>query len=130
MKVMLVVGLSALMALPAVAQPQQGVQPPSVPKPTMAQLQKVVQIVSGDKTKIEAYCELGRLDEEIAQAEQKNDLKTLEALDRRADDLAQKIGPEYVALMDGLAAEVDENSEEGKQFADGLQALDKLCARN
>jgi hypothetical protein len=37
-----------------------------------------------------------------------------------------KIGPEYVALMDGLS-EIDENSSEGKQIAAALDSLDKLC---
>jgi hypothetical protein len=38
-----------------------------------------------------------------------------------------KIGPEYVALMDGLS-EIDENSSEGKQITAALDSLDKLCA--
>jgi hypothetical protein len=42
-------------------------------------------------------------------------------------DLAQEIGPEYVALMDGLP-QIDENSSEGQQITAALDSLDKLCA--
>ena len=43
-------------------------------------------------------------------------------------DLAQEIGPEYVAMMDGLS-QIDENSSEGKQIDAALDSLEKLCAR-
>jgi hypothetical protein len=117
--------IPVLAVIPAIAQAQQK-PPPHVAKPTMAQVQKVVQIVSGDKTKTQYYCEIGKLNEQMAEADQKNDTKRLESLTSQADNLAQKIGPEYIALMDGLST-VDENSAEGKQFATALDALDKLC---
>jgi hypothetical protein len=40
--------------------------------------------------------------------------------------LADKIGPEYIAMMDGLS-QIDANSIEGKQIADAIEPLDKLC---
>jgi len=126
MRLKLSVTIFVLAVVPAIAQAQQHA-PPNVTKPTMAQVQKVVQIVSGDKTKTQYYCAIGKLNEQMAEADQKNDTKRLESLTTRADDLAQKIGPEYVALMDGLST-VDDESAEGKQFAAALDALDKLCA--
>jgi hypothetical protein len=128
MNLKLAVTISALAAMPTLAQSQQGVPPPNAPRPTLAQVQKVVQIISGDKTKTQQYCDIGKLNEQMTQAEQKNDTKALEALSRQADDLAQKIGPEYVALMDGLGL-IDENSSEGKQFIAALDSLDKLCSK-
>jgi hypothetical protein len=128
MNLKLVVAISALAAMPAFAQSQPGGPPPNAPKPTMAEVQKVVQIISGDKTKTQQYCDLGELNEQMAQAEQKNDTKTLEALSRRADDLAQKIGPEYLTLIDGLGL-IDENSSEGKQIVAALDSLDELCTK-
>jgi hypothetical protein len=128
MNLKLVVTIFALAAMPTLAHAQPGAPPPNAPKPTLAQAQKVVQIISGDKTKTQQYCDIGKLNEQMAEAEQKNDRKTFDALIIRADDLAQKIGPEYVALMDGLGL-VDENSSEGKQFAAALDSLDKLCTQ-
>src|SRR5258708_6283267 len=115
MKLKLVVAIFALAAMPAFAQAQQGGRPPNVPKPTKAEVQKVVQIVSGDKTKTQQYCDIGKLNQQMALADQKKDTKALEALGKQADDLAQKIGPEFVKFMDALD-EVDDNSSEGKEF--------------
>ena len=129
MKLKLVIAISALAAMmPAFAQAKQGETPPTAPRPTMAQVQKVIQIISGNKTKLQQYCEIAtKLDPQIAEAVQKNDANKLEALVKQADDLAQKIGPEYVMMMEGLA-QIDENSREGKQIADALDSLVKLCA--
>jgi hypothetical protein len=82
MSLKLVAAIFALAAMPALGQSQPGGPPPNAPKPTMAQVQKVVQIISGDKTKTQQYCDLDKLNEQMAQAEQKNDTKTLEALSK------------------------------------------------
>jgi hypothetical protein len=126
MKLELVLAISALVAMPAFAQPQQGGPPPNAPKPTLAQVQKVIQIITGDKVKTEQYCEVEKLAWQIAEAEQKQDTKRVEELTKQADDLEIKIGPEYVALVDGLP-QIDENSSEGKQIVDALASLEKLC---
>jgi ABC-type transporter Mla subunit MlaD len=126
MKLKLVLAISALVAMPAFAQPQQGGPPPNAPKPTLAQVQKVIQIITGDKVKTEQYCDVEKLAWQIAEAEQKQDTKRVEELTKQADDLADKIGPEYVAMMDGLS-QIDENSSEGKQIEAALASLEKLC---
>jgi Rad3-related DNA helicase len=120
--------IAALAAMPTLAHAQQGRPAPSAAKPTKAEVQRVVQIISADKTKTQTYCELGKLNEQIAQAEEKKDNKRLEALAKRADDLAQKIGPEYVKLMDALE-NIDENSKEGQEFGAMLQSLERLCSQ-
>ena len=128
MKLKLLLAIFALAAMPALAQAKQGETPPTAPRPTMAQVQKVIQIISGNKTKLQQYCEIAtKLDPQIAEAVQKNDANKLEALVKQADDLAQKIGPEYVALMDGLP-QIDENSSEARQITAAFDSLDKLCA--
>jgi hypothetical protein len=126
MKLKLVLAISALIAMPAFAQPQQGGPPPNATKPTLAQVQKVVQIIMGDKGKTEHYCDIEKLALQIAEAEQKQDTKRVEELTKQVDDLEIKIGPEYVALMDGLP-QIDENSSEGKQIEAALGSLEKLC---
>ena len=52
MKPKLVVAISAL-AIPVLAHAQ-----PNVPKPTKADAQNVVQIITNDKAKAQAYCDL------------------------------------------------------------------------
>ena len=102
MKLKLVLAICTLAAMPAFAQAKHGDTPPTNPKSTLAQVQKVVQIIMGNKTKLHQYCEIAKLDPQIVEAEQKQDINTLEALIKRADDLGQKIGPEYV-MDDGRA---------------------------
>jgi hypothetical protein len=128
MKLTLVLAIPAFAAMmPAFAQAKHGETPPTNPKSTLAQVQKVIQIITGDKVKTQQFCDVEKLDPQIAEAVQKNDPNKLEALIKQADDLAQKIGPEYVMMMEGLA-QIDENSREGKQIADALDSLVKLCA--
>ena len=116
----LLLAISALAAMmPAFAQPQQGGTPA-----TLVQVQNVVQIITDDKVKTQQFCDVEKLEQQIAEAKQKQDTKELT---KQADDLEIKIGPEYVAMMDGLS-QIDANSIEGKQIADALEPLDKLCA--
>ena len=69
---------------------------------------------------------MGKLQEQMEQADQKKDNKALEALSAKADSLVQQIGPEYLKMMEGLD-EIDPNSDEGKQFAAVFGALDTQC---
>jgi len=125
MKLKLVAAIFAFVAIPMLSYGQQA--PPKVPKPTKADVQKVVQIVSSDKAKLQAYCDLKKLYDQMGAAYQKNDSKTADALGKQADALANKVGPEYSKMMDGLE-QVDQNSSEGKEFMSILSGLDKLCA--
>jgi hypothetical protein len=70
--------------------------------------------ICGDKAKLKAYCDIGLLQEQMDQAEQKKDTKTVEALGTKADTLAKQIRPDYEKVMGGLD-EIDPNSAEGKQ---------------
>ena len=128
MKLKLVAAISALAAIPALAHAQQGGPQPSVPKPTKADAQNVVQIITSDKTKTQAYCDLTKLEGQVRAAEQKNDTKTLEALSKQAEALVDKLGPEYYKLMDGLE-EVDPKSSEAKEYMSILSELDKSCTK-
>jgi hypothetical protein len=122
MKLKLIVAIFAL-ATPALAHAQS-----SVPKPTKADAQNVVQIVTSDKVKTQAYCDLIKLEGEVRVAAQKNDTKTLDALSKQAQALVDKLGPEYSKLMDGLE-EVDPKSSEAKEFMSILSELDKRCTK-
>ena len=126
MNLKLVVAVSLFAAVPMVAFAQKDGPAAKVPKPTIADAQKLVQTVSGDKAKLQAYCDMGKLQDQMEQAEKKKDNKALEALGAKADSLAQQIGPEYAKVMDGLE-EVDPNSAEGKQYTAVFATLIKQC---
>jgi hypothetical protein len=127
MKLKLVAAISAL-AIPALAHAQQSGPQPKVPKPTKADAQNVVQIITSDKVKTQAYCDLNNIENQVKAAEQRNDTKTLEALSKQAEPLIDNLGPEYYKLMDGLE-KVDPKSSEAKEFMSILSELDRQCAK-
>ena len=93
-----------------------------------ADAQNVVQIVTSDKAKAQAYCDLSKLSDKIEAAGQKNDAKIVETLAKQADALVAKLGPEYSKLIDGLE-QVDPDSSEAKELMTILSGLDNLCSK-
>ena len=77
MKLKLVAAISAL-GISALAHAQQG--QPTVPKPTKADAQNVVQIITSDNAKTQAYCDLAKLFDQIEVAKEKDDSNTAQAL--------------------------------------------------
>lgn len=124
MNVKLIVAVLAIAAVPVCAQ----AQPRSAAKVTKADAQNVIEIIRGDRSKTQTYCDMAKLGDQIEQAEEKKDTKKIDELYRQMDELATKLGPEYVALMDGLQ-EIDTGSEDGQEIDLMLEALDKLCAK-
>jgi len=120
----LIVAVFVIAAVPVHAQAQK----PSTAKVTTADVQKVVTLISGDKAKTQTYCDIGKLNEQIEEANEKKDIKKTEELSEQIDALGKKLGPEYAALMDGLQ-EVDPDSEDGKKIGLMFEPLDKLCAK-
>ena len=105
----------------------QGQRVARATKLTTAEIEKIVQLVSTDKTKTQFYCELAKINEQISQA--KTNSAAIERLENRADELEEKIGPEFVKFMDALD-EAEENTSEGKELVDALDKLEDLCPRN
>jgi phenylalanine-4-hydroxylase len=125
MKLKLVVAISALAAIQALAHAQQS-GPPNVPKPTKADAQNVVQIITSDKAKTQAYCDLTKF--EAVSSKRFGKRQTVEMLIKQFEALIDKLGPEYFKLMDGLE-QVDLNSNEAKEFMSILSELDKNCTK-
>jgi hypothetical protein len=136
----LIVAALAIAAVPALAQ-AQAPNPPKSSKPTKpakaapaapasnaAAAQKLVKTISTDKAKTQTYCDIGKLGDQIEEAEQKKDLKRIDDLNRKMDELATKLGPEYVALMGDLQ-DIDPSSKEAQDISSTLEGLDKLCAK-
>ena len=121
-----VIAVSLFVTVPVIAFAQKDGSTTKAPKPTIAEAQKLVQTISSDKAKLKAYCDIGKLQEQMEKAEQKKDEKAIQALNAKADSLEQQISPEYAKVMDGLE-EVDPNSAEGKQFEAVFNALVKEC---
>jgi hypothetical protein len=61
LKLVMVISLSLCAAIPAVAYAQQNGPAAKAPKPTMADVQKLVQTISSDKAKVQAYCDMGKV---------------------------------------------------------------------
>jgi hypothetical protein len=126
MNLKLVIAASLLAAMPAFAQGTMSGPPPKAPpKPTVAQVQKVLADIGRDKAKVATYCQLNKINQQISQVDEK-DQKKIQQLGEQADSLMQKLGPDYAKVMEGLDS-VDENSAEGKQYAALFQPIDAQC---
>ena len=116
-----IVAILVIAAVPVCAQAQN-------PTPaTKEDAQKVFEIISGDKAKTRAYCDMAELGDQMEQANEKRDSKKFEELSQKADELRKNLGPEYAAFMEGLQA-TDLQSPDGEEIGLTIQALDKLCA--
>ena len=118
----LIVAVLVITAMPLCAQAQK---PNTV---TKADVQKVVQLISGDKAKTQIYCDIGKLNEQMAEIDETKDAKKAAALAAEIEALGKKLGPEFTALGERLQ-DMDPESEDGKQIGLILESLDKLCAR-
>jgi len=133
----LIVAVWAIAAVPVFAQ-AQAPNPPKSSKPAKAApaapvtkavaAQKLVKTISGDKGKTQTYCDIGKLGDQIEDAEQKNDMKRIDELNQKMEELARKLGPEYVALM-GELQDIDPTSKDAQDVSLALEGLDKLCAK-
>jgi len=92
-------------------------------------VQKVVKVISGDRAKMGTYCDIGKLGDQIQAAEQKNDMQKIDELNQKMNELATKLGPEYVALM-GKLEDIDPSSQESQDINLALAGLDKQCAQS
>jgi hypothetical protein len=126
MNLKLVTAVSLLAVVPSIASAQQNSPAANAPKPNVADVQKLVQTISSDKTKLQAYCDMGKVLAQIDQAQQKKDTKTVKVLGAKADGLAQQLGPDYSRIMDGLD-DIDPNSADGKRFSALFEPIYKQC---
>jgi ABC-type transporter Mla subunit MlaD len=113
-------------AIPIVVLAQQNGPAGQPPKPTTADVQKLVQTISGDKTKLQAYCDMGEVLAQLDQAKQKKDTNALKTLRAKADGLAQQLGPDCSRIMEGLN-QIDPRSNEGKRISALFQPIFTQC---
>ena len=118
---LLIVAILIISRAPLYAQGEQ----PNIAK-LKADAQKVVSIISGDKAKTQTYCQITDLGGQIGEANEEQDNKKAEALSQKVIELEKNLGPEYVALVNGLK-DVDPNSPEGTEISSILETLDDSC---
>jgi wobble nucleotide-excising tRNase len=101
----------------------------NAPKVTKGDTQKVLKIIRSDKAKIQTYCEINKVSDQMNEAYGKNDKKTVDELSQKIERLEKILGPEYVALMDGLQKLGPENKKRVAEIMLQFATLDRLCAR-
>ena len=119
------VAILFIAAVPAYAQAQNR----TIPKVTKSDAHKVATIIRSDKAKTQTYCEINKVSDQMNQAYGKNDKKTVDELSQKIERLEKILGPEYVALMDGLQKLGPENSKRVAEILLLFAALDRLCTK-
>jgi hypothetical protein len=118
MKLKLIVAVFLIAAAPRWAQAQSAV--------TNEDAQEVMGIISDDKDKTQAYCDSIKLGDQIEQDNQQG--KSTDELNQKMNELTEKLGPEYAALM-AAYQDMDLTSRKGLETgAIVQQTIDKLIA--
>jgi spore coat polysaccharide biosynthesis predicted glycosyltransferase SpsG len=78
---------------------------------------------------MQANCEINKVNEQMNQAYKKNDQKRVDELSQKIERLEKILGPEYVALMDGLQKLGPENSKRVAEILLQFAGLDRLCTK-
>ena len=116
---LLILAILIIGILPVYAQDQQ---------PNAAELaQKVVSII-GDKAKIQTYCQILDLSDELDRVDQQKDREKTEELSQKINELQKKLGPEYLALLKA-AEHVDSNSKDDQEVVSTFVKLDNSCGQ-
>jgi hypothetical protein len=118
MKLKLIVGILVIATAPRWAQAQSAV--------SNEDAQEVIGIISADKDKMQAYCDSIKLGDQIEQDNQQG--KSTDELNQQMNELTEKLGPEYAALM-AAYQDMDLSSREGLETGAIVgQTVSKLMA--
>jgi hypothetical protein len=98
------------------------------PKVSKGDAEKVVTIISGDKIKTQAYCDIHKLAQQLVEAHEKNDGEKVNELFEKSKTLEKTVGPEYVALVEAIE-DIAENEQLRAEFSSAFGALVRLCTR-
>ena len=86
----------------------------------------LVGIIGSDKAKIQTYCQIEDLTEQLDQAVQEKDSQKAKALVKKIAELNKKMGPAFAALVD-IEKHVDLNSRDGQEIASIVASLGESC---
>jgi hypothetical protein len=87
--------------------------------------QNLFKIISSDKLKIQIFCKIADLGDQLDQADQVHDTKKVEEVSRKLDEWQGKL-PEFTALVGGLT-DLDPNSEGAQEIGSIILKLDEFC---
>jgi hypothetical protein len=118
---LLIVAVLVISTAPLYAQRQQQ----NVAK-LKSDARNLVGIIGSDKTKIQIYCQIEDLNEQLDQAVQNGDRKKAKALGEKMAELNKKMGPQFAALND-IAKHVDLDSPDGQEIASIVASLSDSC---
>ena len=118
---LLVVAILLVSTAPLCAQRQQ--QNVSELK---ADARNLVGIIGSDKNKIQIYCQIDDLSEQLEQTVQQRDSKKARTLVEKIAELNKKMGPEFASLVD-IEKRVDLNSPDGQEIASIIASLGESC---
>jgi hypothetical protein len=110
----------AVSAMPLYAQNQR----PDIVK-LKEDAKNAFSIISSDKLKIQIFCKLADLGNQLEKADRAHDTKKTVEVSKKMDDLEREL-PEYTALVAGLM-DVDPNSEDGQEIGSIILKLDGFC---
>jgi ABC-type transporter Mla subunit MlaD len=118
---LLIVAILSISTAPLHAQRQQQ----NIAK-LKADARNLVGIIGSDRTKIQTYCQIDDLSEQLDQAVQKRDTKKAKALVEKIAELSKKMGSEFAALVN-IEKHVDLNSPDGQEIASIVATLGESC---
>jgi hypothetical protein len=121
MKLKVVVAILLVAAVPMYAHAQN-------PRVSEGDAEKVATIISGDKIKTRAYCDIHKLAKQVTKANEKKDGEKVNELLEEIETLEKTLGPEYVALIEGIQ-DIAENEQLRAEFSSAFGALVRLCTR-
>jgi len=122
-RLLIIIAVLLISTAPLYAQRQQQ----NVAK-LKAEARNLVGIIGSNKAKVQTYCQIDDLTEQLDQAVQKSDTKTAKALVQRIAELNKKMGPEFAALVD-IEKHVDLNSPDGQEVASIVASLGESCGK-
>jgi hypothetical protein len=118
---LLIVGFLIISTAPLYAQDQQ----PDAAK-LKAAARNVVGIIGGDKAKMQVYCQIGIVGEQMNQAVQAKDKKKFDELAQKLPELEKNLGPEYLGLLESLQ-NANLTPKDGQEIVTMFDRLDDSC---
>ncbi len=118
---LLIVAILLISTAPLCAQRQQQ----NVAK-LKADARNVVGDIANDKAKTQTYCQILDLARQLARADQEKDGKKIKTLSEKINQLQKQLGPQFVALMNGLG-HIDRLSPDGREVALIIESLNQSC---
>jgi hypothetical protein len=103
-KFVAVIAVLAALSAPALAQDKE----PAPVKVSKAEVQALVNSIKNDKAKLAVYCDLTKLRADYEKFGEKKEDPKLEELDKKMEDLNQKLGADFMKIA---VADMDEESE-------------------